>query len=899
MPDWRGEIAHRLVPLRLSPAREESVITELAQHLDQHYADLLAEGMPEENARKAVLAGLEDADLLRELRKLPQEELSIQPGRAFTSWDDLRLDLRFGLRMLRKSPGFSTVAILTLALGIGANTAIFTLVNSVLLEPLPFKHPDQIVLIRERIPKIAPIPIQIPAPDLLEFAASNRSFETVAGYRPMLFELSGGAAPQVARVIRASANLMPMLGVAPALGRSFSEQEENSNQRLALLNYVTWQRQFGSDPTVVGRDIYLDRLTYTVIGVMPRGFDFPLAVTGSASRRTDVWVPLSLTASERSAWADNFDYNAIGRLRDGVSLTQANEDVQRVIQGIRVHYPAQMRDLEISGLVIPLREQVVGGVRTLLSLLLGAVACVLLIACANLANLLMARAVSRGREMAIRRALGATATRVASQLLVESLLLAGLGTIAGVLLATLGTRLLMKLIPAGIPLVHPIAMDLRVLTFAAGLAVLTALLFGAAPAISTLRMSLNESLKKGPAAASPERHRRFRDFTVVVEIALAMMLLASAGLLLRSFAKVRNIPTGVDSEGVLTADIRLPLERYHPGTDVVNFFAELCDRLQHLPGVVIASASTDLPLETAWTRIFTVEGQVVAHGRELNLDSHTNTFGDYFRAMGIPLLRGRAFTVVDSEKAAAVVIVSQSLAHRFWPNQNPIGKRLKWGGTESSNPWLEVVGVVGDVKQGRLDQETKPHTYTPYSAVNDGRPSSIQLRVTGDPEVIVADLRRVVAQLDAQLALSDVRTMEKVIDESTAPRRSTLLLLLLFAGSALLLAAVGVYGVVAYSVAQRTREIGIRMALGAKPSNVMLLVFSSGAWLILLGSVLGAVATSATSRLLQEMLFQVKPLDPLTLAAGGMVLIVIASLATYLPARRATRVDPLVTLRYE
>jgi predicted permease len=816
-------------------------------------------------------------------------------------------DVRYGVRMLVKSPGFTAVAIITLALGIGINTAIFTVVNAVLLEPLPFRDPSRLVLIKEVLPKFSNRPMDVPAPDVLTYQAQNHSFEAVAGYRPDRYELSGGSGVPVSVLgVRSTAALMKVLGVNPQLGRNFTAAEDTSGQKVVLISYGLWQGRLGGDPHVLGRTLNLDRVPYTIVGVMPQWFEFPLSSTGEHARHSEIWVPMSFNKHELEDVGDNFDYRVIARLKSGVTIEQATDDVGRIARGILETFPPEMRgDLTLLGVALPLREQVVGGVRALLYLLLGAVGCVLLIACANVANLLLARTVRRGREIAIRLALGATATRVMLQLLAESVLLAVLGGVAGLLLAFWGTELLVRLIPAGIPLVHPISVSLPVLGFTAALAGVTGILFGLVPALAAARTDVNDALKESARSSGSLQHRRLRSIVVVAEVALAMALLAGAGLLLRSFDHVRRTNPGFDPQHLITASFRLPAVGtyrqvtgvYSDPTSVRNFYTTLLERLARLPGVASVSASTDLPLEMSWSHVFSIEGYTPPRGERLNIDSHSVVFGDYFRTLGIPLLRGRVFNDNDYRGKESIVIISESIAQRFLPKQDPIGKRLKWGPPQSDSPWLTIVGVVADVKQGRLDEATLPHTYTPYPAA----PwlGNVELRTVGDPSLIATELRKTFAELDPQLAISDVRTMDQVIAESNGSRKATMFLLIVFAGSALLLAAVGIYGVIAHTVAQRTHEIGIRMTLGATRMDILHMVLRSGLLLGMLGTLVGGVAAVALSRVLKGMLFEVKPADPLTFAAVATLLVAVALLASYIPARRATKVDPMVALRYE
>jgi predicted permease len=811
--------------------------------------------------------------------------------------ETLLRDLRFGMRMLIKSPGFTAVSLLTLALGIGATTAMFTVVNGILLRPLPYKEPDRLVLIKERIPKLGPNPLSIPAPDVLTFQRENRLFEGVAGFQETNLDLTGLGAPVRIGAARISWNGFQLLGVTPLLGRAFTADEDHPDRYVAVLSYATWQQRFGGSLDILGRTLELDRKSYEVVGVMPPGFVFPLR---TRSRALEVWTPMAFTDREKAAAGDNFDYEAIARLKPGVSLQQAEADAQAVMQHIAGGYPAQMRaEVQVFSVLVPLIDHTLGDVRSPLMIMLAAVIFVLLIAIINVANLMLARGTKRQREFAIRMALGAGGRRVMAQSLSESILLAVIGGALGVAIAVIGVKLLVSIVPANIPRLGQVVPDLGVLLFALGISVISGVVFGVAPALFALRSNLHDNLKEGGRSGGyGKSHRILRSSFVVTQVALALMLLAGSGLLIRSFQRVLEVDPGFRPDHVITGLVSLPQTEYKRGEQTFNFFTDLIDRLRQIPGARYAGASTDLPLLSGWKRIFTPEGYRPPPDAGANVDSHSAVLGDYFQAMGIPLLRGRFFTTEESVKASPVVIISESIANRFFSGQDPIGRRLKWGMEQSGSPWLTIVGVVGEVKQGALDKVTMQHTYTPMTA-GSFNAMNLAVRTSTEPTGFASALQSAVWSLDRRLPVTQLKTMEQIIDESKAPRRFTMILMLIFAGTALLLASVGLYGVMAYTVTQRTREIGVRMAMGAERSDILKMVLQSGLSLTLIGIGLGTAGAFFVTRLLADFLFGVKPTDALTYAGVVVVLAIVALLACYIPARRATKVDPLVALRAE
>jgi putative ABC transport system permease protein len=889
---WIYKFPLRLRSLFRKSRVEQELSDELRFHLEKLAEEYVAKGITPQEARCAAL---------RELGGVEQIKEECRDMRRVNYIESFFQDLRYGLRMLVKNRGFTLVAVLTLGLGIGANSAIFSVVDAVILRPLPYKDPNRLVMVKERIPLASPEPIPVCAPDVVQFQRQNQVFESVAAFGGGQFDLSGEGEPERITAERVNAGLFSLLGVQPVVGRPFTAEEDQPGHSLAILSYALWQRRFGANPDVLGHTVTLDRQAYTVIGVMPRSFAFPLRGMDQGEA-ADLFVPMAFTRDELSDIGDNFNFSVLARLKPGVTWARANADADAIAYRILQTYPPQFRDkIKLEAVALPLSGQVVGRVRTLLLLLLGAVGFVLLIACANVANLLLTRAAHRQREIAVRLAMGAGRLRLLRQLAAENLVLALAGAGLGLLLAFGIMHALVGWMPANIPRVHAIGLNLPVLAFTLGLAALTGLVFGVAPALAASRTDLNSTLKEGGRSAQQGlQHPRLRAALVVGEIALSMVLLVGAGLLVRSFERVLATQPGFRPEHVLTASLSLPEAQYKQEQQIRGFYRELIDRLKQLPGARAVGASTDLPLEAGWIHLFTPEGYQPPPGAGLNQCSHSVIIGDYLQTQGVPLLRGRYFTEQDTPGSTPVLIVSESLAKRYWPNQDPIGKRLKWGPPESNDPWLTIVGVVGDVKQGALDAATMPHTYESYGQHGiPGNSLSVAVRAEGNPASLASALRATVWGLDRELAIAQIRTMDQVISESTAPRRFNLILLVAFAALAVALAAIGIYGVISYSVAQRTHEIGIRMALGAQRGDVLRQVVGQGMLLMGAGVIIGIVGALALTRFLTSLLYEVKPTDPVTFAAVSMLVAGVALLASYFPARRATKVDPMVALRYE
>lgn len=827
----------------------------------------------------------------------------------------LFLDLKFALRQLRKSPGFSITAILMLAFGIGATTAIFSIVEGVLLRPLPFPQPDRLVVLADRLQGLDAAgggdEAGVTPPDVLAYTRDTHSFDHLGGYQNAAYELSGNGEPAQVNAARLTAGVLPALGVAPLLGRFFTPQEDEQSQQVTVLSYATWRSRFHGNPQILGTKILLDRKPYLVIGVMPRNFEFPL-LPGHLNR-AELWVPMSFSHDELTQGAASWSYQMVGRLKAGVTPKQAQDDAERVALEIMRNYPAFMASLHISSVVRPLREETVAQARPLVRTLFLAVAVVLLIACANLAGLLLVRTIRRQREIAVRQALGAPASALLRQALLESLVLSVSGGIVGLILASLALHVSKNLLPESLPRVAEISMNWMVMGFALLLAVVTGLVCGLAPAFAALRTSVNSTLKEGGRSGSAGGgHARLRSALVIAEIAVALILLTASGLLLRSFEKMRSVDLGYRPEHITTAAYNLPQKQYSTQPAVDAFNKELLLRLRQIPGAQSAGLTSFLPASgNNSNQAFVVDGYIPSKSEGINLATPVNVIGDYFQAMKIPLLRGRFFTEADKADTQLVVIVNRKLAEHYWPKQDPIGKRVRVGTQEMQTPWLTVVGEIGDVKLNSPDDATKQQLYQPVAQREasigalaspsdlNGNGGFIVLRSNLPAEQMENALRATVRSLDPQLALTQVQTMERAVSDTEAPRRFNTALISSFAGAAVLLAVLGIYSVIAFSVAARVQEMAIRMALGSQRSGIMRLILVSGAKLAAVGCAIGLIGAAAASGLLRSFLFGVSPFDPVVLVLAAVAVLLLALIASALPARRAASIDPMQALRGE
>jgi len=811
------------------------------------------------------------------------DALWLQPKR----WEDeMFQDLRFGVRMLLKHPGFTFIAILTLALGIGANTAIFSIVDAALLRPFPYQAPERLVILGEFVSGGS-----VSYPNFADWRAQNTVFEAISAARGNeSFNLTGAGEPERLQGRLVSAEFLSTLGIKPLVGRDFLPEEDRLGATPAvMLSYEFWQRRFAADPSIIGQQLTLNNQSYTVVGVTPENFQYGL--------EADVTVPIGLQAERfRARGADPGVRPVVARLKPGVSVQQAGTELNLIAARLEQQYPESNKGRRV--MIAPLHETFVGNVRQPLLILLGAVGLVLLIACANVANLLLVRASARQKEMAVRVALGASRATIIRQLLTESILLAALGAALGTLLAYWGTSFIASQLPAGIPRLQEATVDARVLVFTLAVSLLTGLLFGLAPALQASRPNLAESLKEGERGSSGRR-QWLRSVLVVSEVTLTLTLLVGAGLLMQSFRRVLAVDPGFKPQNLLMMQVSVNNPN---GRQIANFFEQLQQNVRNLPGVKSVAVSNGLPLGVANRPTFFIEGRPDLENRPPTVRYTVSP--DYFQTLGIELLKGRVFNAQDTRDSSRVVIINDVLARFAFPNEDPLGKRLRMS---RDSPGLEIVGVVRHVEQDSLDRQAPAAAqfYTNFNQISlEGLPNNVRrinvlVRTEVEPLSLVSAVRAQIAALNKDQAVFNVGTMEQTVAQSVAPRRFSMLLLTVFAVVALGLACLGIYGLMSYTIAQSMREIGVRMALGAQARDVLKLVIGQGMMLALIGVALGLVASLALTRTIKNLLFGVSATDPVTFAAIALLLVLVALLACFVPARRATKVDPLVALRYE
>ncbi|HKD81364.1 MAG TPA: ABC transporter permease [Candidatus Angelobacter sp.] len=816
-------------------------------------------------------------------------------------------DLRFALRAFFKTPGFTAAAILSLAIGIGANTAIFSIISALLLRPLPYQDAGRLVILWNTSPGLGITQDWFSTAQYFDIKNGHSGFERLAIAIGGNFNLTGQGEPERVGVMRVSSGLLPMLGVQPLRGRLFTADEDSvGHPNTAVLTYGMWTRRFGGDSRVIGRSITLNGAPYEVLGILPRNFALPQEVLPLlyGTEQADIFVPLPLAAGAANIRGHE-DYNLIGKLKPGVSVQQARAEMATITARLRQEHPeVYPPNGNLTFNIVPLQEQVVGNARRPLFILLGAVGCVLLIACVNVANLLLSRAVGRQKEIAVRTAVGASSGRIIRQLLSESVLLALSGGVLGTLFAVVSLQWLHVLGSKSVPRLAEIGIRVDALLFTLLISVASGILFGLAPALRVSRLDLLTSLKEADRGSSGGsamwgRGNNLRRLLVISELAISVVVLIAAGLLMRSFVRLQGVSPGFNYANVLTLELTMSGDRYKDPQLVRSTYRQLWERLERLPGVTSAGGVSSLPLSEmyAWGPI-TVEGRISPPGENfINADERL-VAGHYFETMQIPLLKGRLFNDQDTPDKPQVIVVDEFMAQELWPNQDPLGKRISFGDLASKPEWATVVGVVGRIRQDTLEADSRIALYLPQSQ-HGGRAMNIVVRSTNDPAALTTAVKAQLHELDADLPMYRVLTMEQRVAESLARRRFSTVLLALFAAFALALATVGIYGVMAYLVTQGTREIGIRMALGASQQGVLRLVMKQGMLLAGCGVAVGLAGAFAFSRFVSSLLFGVRSTDPLTFAAIALLLILVAMLASYIPARRAARIDPMVSLRYE
>jgi len=889
--DWKPEIRRRLAKLKLEPAREAAIIEELAQYLDDYYAESLADGATEAEAYRQTLTELSGSELLahelrRAERQVAPDPIVLGTNRRTNMITDLWQDLRYGARMLLKQPGFTLIVILTLALGIGANTAIFSVVNAVMLRQLPFADADRLVRLRESNPERGWSAFSVSHPNFLDWRARNQSFEALAATASVSFNLNTGGDIEVVGGADISADFLPVLGVTPVLGRNFLPEEDRpgGNTRVVLLAHGFWQRRFGGDPGIVGKTVTINENPFTVVGVLPESFTW---------RRSEMFTPL---APDPARSRGDHRLTVIGRLKPGVALERALADMNTIAQQLAQQFPESNKGWSVVGQkfydwIVPEQSR-----RSLL-VFAGAVIFVLLIACGNVANLLLARASARQKEMAIRVALGAGRFRIIRQLLSEALLLALLAGALGLLVAVWTVDALQTMNPASLPRLDELSVDGRALAFGLLISLLTGAFFGLFPALQASRPDLNETLKEGGRSGGASGRQRVRGALVIVQVALSVALLIGAGLLLRSFSKLQDVKPGFEPNNLLTMRISLPRSRYRENQEAWAYYTRLLRETKALPGVQDAALTSLVPMAGRGPSTeVEIPGRIAApDGGQPSAGWQTISPG-YLRTLGATL-RGRDFDERDTAESQPVAIISEEMARRYWPGEDPLGRTVIL--QSLGNKPRVIIGIAGDIHSFGLDTEPGATIYAPTAEVARAIQSRLVVRTHAEPTAQTSAVRGVLRSIDANAPVFDIQTVEQLFYDSLGPRRFNMFLLGGFAGVALLLASVGLFGVMAYLVSQRTREIGIRLALGARPRDVFRLVIGRGLLLASIGAAVGLAPAFGLAHFLETLLFQVKPTDALAFTVAPALLLGVALLACWIPAHRATKVDPMIALRGE
>ena len=898
MRDWRAFVRERLRLPDLAPDREARILREVAAQLEDLYRDALAHGSSERDADDRATAHIADwprlaADLARADRAHAQPrvdrfvaavEQRPTQRRSLLMFAHLLRDSRYAIRQLIKSPAFTLVAVATLALGIGATTAIFSVINGVLLQPLPYPHSEQLVRVHEIVPEYGLFAVA-PA-NVFDWRQQNHVFDALAAYTNTSATLAQEDGPERIQGYLVSWDLFQVLGAVPAMGSPLTPDEDKPGaDTVIVISDAMWRNRFGGDRGIVGRAVNLNGTSVTIVGVMPASFYFP-------NRTAEFWRPLALNPV--NANRGGHFLGVVARLKPGVTVQRADGEMKTIAERLAREYPAASAGE--TARVVLLQDQIVGAIRPALLTLFAAVGFVVLIACANVANLMLVRAAVREKEIAVRAALGANRWRIFAQVLVESLLLALAGGAIGVGLAYLGLPVILKLSAGSIPRAADVAIDRQVLLFAAGASIVTGLLFGIAPAWQSTRTGIGAVLKEGGRSSTAGGGRWLRHGLLVVEVALSIVLLTGAALLLRSFDRLTNVAPGFNPDHVLAFQLSLPPKQYKDDQSVTAFYDVLLSKLQAQPGVRSAALVQTLPLRGGYFLSFDVRGRAPVNPSQGPSATYRAVSADYFSALSVPLLRGRAFARADHRGSHQVALVDQAFVDKFFPREDPIGQGLHIG--NGNNEFFDIVGVVGNIHYIGLDAVPGPTMYVPISQDTFGTMWVVE-RTEGDPSAFASSARQVIQDIDPMLPAYSINTLSQIVSDSVAPQRFSMLLLGTFAAIALFLAAVGLYGVVAYSVQQRTREIGLRMAIGAAPRDVLRLILGQAMKLAIIGVVLGLAGAAALARLAATLLFEVAPSDPASYAATSAVLFAVAMIACYMPARRAMRVDPMMALQTE